>query len=94
MTDVFVVCNQLGHFWSKSKTWVDGREARAVYRAKHEDEAINTLVELSAKDIDLRGEVVGVPLSERHEPIVNVSNIPLPDDGSVLNELPETTHPV
>ena len=29
MTDVFVIRNQLGHYWGKSKTWVDGSEAGA-----------------------------------------------------------------
>ena len=77
MTDVFVIRNQLGHYWAKSKTWVDGAEARAVMRAKHEDDAINTLFELSSKDFELRGEVLKAPLSERGQPIIEASQIPL-----------------
>jgi hypothetical protein len=77
MTDVFVIRNQLGHYWAKSKTWVDGSEARAVMRAKHEDEAVNTLFELGSKDFELRGEVVAAELSERGEPIIETSQIPL-----------------
>ena len=77
MTDVFVIRNQLGHYWGKSKTWVDGSEARAVMRAKHQDEAINTLFELSSKDIDLRGEVIAAELSQRGEPVIETSQIPL-----------------
>lgn len=77
MTDVFVIRNQLGHYWGKSKTWVDGSEARAVMRAKHQDEAINTLFELSSKDIDLRGEVIAAELSQRGEPIIEASQIAL-----------------
>ena len=38
MTDVYVVRNQLDHYWGKAKVWVDGTEPRAVLRAKHEDE--------------------------------------------------------
>jgi len=77
MTDVFVIRNQLGHYWGKSKTWVDGSEARAVMRAKHEDEAINTLFELGSRDFELRGEVLAAELSERGEPIIEASQIPL-----------------
>jgi len=77
MTDVFVIRNQLGHYWGKSKTWVDGSEARAVMRAKHEDEAINTLFELGSKDFELRGEVLAAELSERGEPVIEASQIPL-----------------
>ena len=78
MTEVFVIRNQLGHYWGKSKAWVDGAEPRAVMRSPHRDEATNTLVELSARDIDLRGEVLAVPLSERGEPEVEASAIPVP----------------
>jgi len=78
MTEVFVIRNQLGHYWGKSKAWVDGSEARAVMRAKHRDEAINTLVELGSKDFELRGEVIAAQLSERGEPMVEPSQIPLP----------------
>ena len=77
MTDVFVIRNQLGHYWGKSRAWVDGSEARAVMRAKHQDEAINTLFELSSKDIDLRGEVIAAELSQRGEPVIESSQIPL-----------------
>lgn len=78
MTDVYVIRNQQGHYWAKAKLWVDGTEPRTVLRAKHEDEAINTLFELNSKDIDLRGEVLAVELSERGDPIIEPSDIPLP----------------
>ncbi len=77
MTDVFVVRNQLGHYWGKAKTWVDGSSPRAVLRTKHQDEALNTLFELSSRDIELRGEVVQTVLCERGEPVIEPSQIPL-----------------
>lgn len=79
MTDVFVVRNQLGHYWGKAKVWVDGSNPRAVLRARYEDEAINTLFELSSKDIALRGEVLQVELTERGDPIIEPSQILLPE---------------
>ena len=85
MTEVFVIRNQLGHYWGKGKTWVDGTEGRAVMRAKHRDEAVNTLVERGSKDFELRGEIVAAELSERGEPMVEASEIPLamePQDAS------------
>ena len=78
MTDVFVIRNQQGHYWGKGKHWVDGSDARKVMRAKHRDEAVNTLFELSSKDFELRGEVIAAELSERGEPVVEPSPIPLP----------------
>lgn len=78
MTDVYVIRNQHGHYWGKSKAWVSGSEPKTVLRAKHEDEAINTLFELSAKDVELRGETIAAQISERGEPILEPSQIPLP----------------
>ncbi|KZX59437.1 hypothetical protein A3709_14165 [Halioglobus sp. HI00S01] len=79
MSDVYVIRNQHGHYWGKSKEWVSGSEAKAVMRVKHEDEAINTLFELSSKDTELRGEVVATALSEKGEPVVEPSQVPLPN---------------
>jgi hypothetical protein len=78
MNDVFVIQNQLGHFWGKKKLWVDGSDGRLVLRVKHRDEAVNTLFELSSKDIELRGEICAANVSDRGEPILEVSDIALP----------------
>jgi hypothetical protein len=48
-------------------------------RVKHRDEAVNTLFELGSKDIELRGEICAATLSNRGEPMVEVSDIPLPE---------------
>ncbi len=85
MTEVFVIRNQHGHYWGKSKQWVSGDDPKGVLRAKHEDEAINTLFELSTKDIELRGEAVAAELNERGNPVIEPSQIPLP----CLEEEPE-----
>ena len=81
MTDVFVVRNQIGHYWGKAKIWVDGSNPRTVMRSRYEDEAINTLFELSSKDIGLRGEVLAVQLTERGEPIIEPSELPLLEEA-------------
>lgn len=78
MTDVFVIRNQLGHYWGKGKEWVDGTEPKSIMRVKHEDEAVNTLFELSSRDFDLRGEVLAAPLTEKGEPDVEPSAHLLP----------------
>ena len=78
MSELFVISNQLGHFWGKSKTWVDGSDARSVMRTKHRDEATNTLFELSSKDFELRGDIVAAEASTKGEPMVQVSEFPLP----------------
>lgn len=93
MTDIFVIRNQLGHYWGKGKQWVDGSEPKTVMKLKHNDEAVNTLVELSSRDIDLRGEIVEVELNSRGEPKVEASDIPLPNAEKADSETEEQTEP-
>jgi hypothetical protein len=88
MNDVFVIQNQLGHFWGKKKLWVDGSDGRLVMRVKHRDEAVNTVFELSSKDIELRGEICATTLSNTGVPMVAVSDTPLPP-GQEEQPLPE-----
>lgn len=65
---VYVVRDQRGCYWGKSKDWVDGRDPRQVARYRHHDEAVNTLFELSSKDVALRGTVLSASLNARGEP--------------------------
>mgnify|MGYP006113125125 CR=1 FL=1 len=80
MTEVFVIRNQQGHYWGKKKLWVDGGDARVVMRLKHRDEAVNTVFELSSKDIELRAEITAAQLSPKGEPMVTISDTPLPEE--------------
>lgn len=89
--EVHVVRNQHGHYWGKSKAWVDGRDPRAVARVKHRDEGVNLLFELSAKNIELRGEVLAVPVTERGEPVLEISDVPLPEPAAENSEALATT---
>ena len=61
-------------------------------RARHEDEAVNTLFELSSKDFELRGEVVAAQLTERGEPMIEPSQnpLPVPEAEQVAAPSPET----
>lgn len=73
MSEMFVVCNQLGQYWGKKKRWVDGTDAKKVMTLKHRDEGLNLLVELSSRDIELRGEVLAVTANDRGVPRVEPS---------------------
>lgn len=89
--EVHVVRNQHGHYWGKSKAWVDGRDTRAVARVKHRDEGVNLLFELSTKDIELRGDVIAVTVNERGEPVLEISEVPLPEvTAKPVDETPTT----
>ena len=84
MSNVFVVKNQHGHFASKQKEWVDGRNPKVLFNSAHRDEAINLVFELSSKDIYLRAEAISVELTDNKLPVVEVTApiIPLSIDDA------------
>jgi hypothetical protein len=67
---VFVVKNQNGLYLSKQQEWVDGAEAQGLYRTRHRDEAINTVFEVSSRDIYLRAETVICELDAKGVPVL------------------------
>lgn len=77
ITEVFVIRDQNGCYWGKSREWQDGRDPRQLARYRHRDEAVNTLVEISARNSELRGEIVAATLSERGEPQVAPGSLKL-----------------
>lgn len=79
MSGMFVVRNQLGHYWSKSGSWVSGSRAALVACWEHRDEAVNTLFELGSKDTDLRGEVVVAQSEGTQLKHLEISEHPVPE---------------
>jgi hypothetical protein len=75
---VFVIRNQAGLFLNKQSEWVEASQAVSLYRTVHRDEAVNTVFEVSSKDIYLRAEVVACP--------VDAKGVPLPDQASPADD--------
>ncbi|HEY9034729.1 MAG TPA: hypothetical protein VIN71_12375 [Pseudomonadales bacterium] len=69
---VFVICNQHQQYLDKHNQWVSGKDGQQLYRARHHDEALNTLIELNARDINLRGRIIETRLDDRGRPDVTV----------------------
>jgi len=78
MSVLFIISNEHGHFYSKQKDWTDGKQRGNLFRARHYDEALNLLLELNARDISLRAQVLEAEPDKRGEPFVTISDIPLP----------------
>jgi len=75
----FILKNQDGHYWGRSKEWVDGSDRSRVAQYKHRDEASNTVFELSSKDFGLRAEIQEMALKDGKLPKLTISPIALPD---------------
>jgi hypothetical protein len=65
---VFVVKNQHNLYLSKQQEWVDGADNQSLYRTRHRDEAINSVFEVSSRDIYLRAEAVACELDAKGNP--------------------------
>lgn len=102
MDHSFILKNQDGHYWGRSKEWVDGSDRSRVAQYKHRDEASNMVFELSSKDFGLRAEILKMTLKDGKIPKLTISQIALPgleedievdsaEAGDDLSELPIET---
>lgn len=66
---VFVIKNQAGQFLNKHQEWVDGDDRQALYRTAHRDEAVNTVFEVSSRDVYLRAEAVACAVDSKGQPL-------------------------
>jgi hypothetical protein len=79
MSTVFIVSNHDGHYWGRGKRWVDGQDSSRVLTLTHRDEAVNSVFELSSKDVLLRCDILTLNLIDGKLPKLQVSSIPLPE---------------
>ena len=54
----FVLQNADGRYFGKDLEWIVKLKASAIFCYEHQDQALNKLVELNAKDINLRAQVI------------------------------------
>lgn len=82
----FVIRNQFQQYLDKHSGWQSGKDAQALYRADYHDQALNTLIEINAKDISLRGEIIETDLDDKKRPIVEVSPAALALDNDLASK--------
>ena len=78
MSQVFILQNQDKLFFGKNKEWVDGYDANALYKTLHKDEAINQMVEITAKDYKQRVKIIACDLDEKALPMIDSHIMPAP----------------
>jgi hypothetical protein len=65
---VFVIRNQHGFYLTRQNEWADGHDPAPLFRTAYRDVALNTLIELNARDIELRGSIIEVEVNEKGLP--------------------------
>lgn len=86
MNTVFVIGNQQGLLLNKHKEWIDGSDAKLLFRSPHKDEALNLVFELSSKDIFLRAQTIEVELDDKKQPVINADCLPTIDTDNNVAE--------
>ncbi len=76
MKNVFILQNQHQAFLNKHNEWVDGRDANALFRTPHRDEAINQMFEVSSKDYTQRVHLLECELNDRNNPVIADEHLP------------------
>ncbi len=67
---LYLIEKQYGQLLSKELTWIDPSEADVLFFSPHKDQAVNQLVELSAKDTSVRGKVTPCAVDDRGRPLL------------------------
>jgi len=93
MQQLYVVTDQRALFVNKQKEWVDGSEAKTLFRTPHKDEAINLVFELSSKDISLRAEILLVEQDKNKQPII-VAGTALFEEADDIDSTIETSNEI
>ncbi len=65
---VFILQNQHEQYLHKSLERVDGCDANQLFKTPHRDVALNQLMELNAKDIQLRAKIISCELDSSGNP--------------------------
>ena len=69
---VFVIRNHEKRYLTKKHKWRSGNDKNILYRASEKDVALNELIEVNAKDIMARLQLVLCDLDDNNQPIVEV----------------------
>ena len=71
----FILQNQHEQYLNKSLEWVNGGDAKQLFKSPHRDVVLNQLMELNAKDIQLRATVITCELNMAGSPVLSMSPI-------------------
>lgn len=69
---VFVIRNHENRYLTKKHKWRSGNDKNILYRAGEKDVALNELIEVNAKDIMARLQLITCELDDHNHPIVEV----------------------
>lgn len=88
MSEIFILQNQDKQLLGKQKDWLDGRDPGSLFKTAYKDEAINQMVEISAKDYTQRIKVLSCPVNEKGFPVIAEELLPPPQPRAPKKSAP------
>lgn len=88
MNTLYILQNQHGYFLGKNKEWLDGREANALFRSIHKDEAINMMFEVNTQDVELRISIKECEANAKKIPTIPLDELPPPLPKDEISDEP------
>lgn len=67
---IYIIKSHDESILGKDFDWMDGTNASQIFNTKHRDIALNQLIELNAKDINLRAKIVECEADKKGRPIM------------------------
>ena len=68
--------------FGQGSEWLDGTDASQVFNTAHRDIALNQLIELNAKDISLRAQIVDCEADKKGYPILLLESAAATEDSA------------
>ncbi len=78
---IFIIKSHNGSILSKDLEWLDGSNANLLFSAAHRDIALNQLIELNAKDINLRAQIIECDADKKGRPVLLVDPAVMPTEA-------------
>lgn len=79
---IYIIKNQDESILGKDLEWLDGSDATLVFNTPHRDIALNQLIELNAKDISLRAQIVDCEADKKGLPILLLESVAAKDSAN------------
>ena len=67
---IYIIKSHDESILGKDFDWLDGTNASLIFNTPHRDIALNQLIELNAKDINLRAEIIECEADKKGRPIM------------------------
>jgi hypothetical protein len=79
---IYIIKSHDESILGKDFDWLDGTNASLIFNTPHRDIALNQLIELNAKDINLRAQIIECEADKKGRPIMLLESATTPASNS------------